>query len=132
MAVDYQKLYAYLVGKIDDALELLEEGDLVKAAPIRELLQNALLRAEEALYSQNFHRCAALLDSATNKTLRWHYLKAQMYFTQKQYADARPHYEAAWDYAPKNCCSRLEDCCRETSDFAGAYFYACKLRELTG
>jgi len=46
--VDYQKLYAYLVGKIDDALELLEEGDLVKAAPIRVLLQNALLRAEEA------------------------------------------------------------------------------------
>ena len=46
--VDYQKLYAYLVGKIDDALELLEVGDLVKAAPIRELLQNALLRAEEA------------------------------------------------------------------------------------
>ena len=26
----------------------LEEGDLVKAAPIRVLLQNALLRAEEA------------------------------------------------------------------------------------
>ena len=46
--VDYQKMYAYLVGKIDDTLELLEEGDLVKAAPIRELLQTALLRAEEA------------------------------------------------------------------------------------
>ena len=46
--VYYQKLYAYLVGKIDDALELLEEGDLVKAGPIRVLLQNALLRAEEA------------------------------------------------------------------------------------
>ena len=48
MAVDYQKLYAYLVGQIDDALELLDEGDLVKAAPIRALLQNALLRTEEA------------------------------------------------------------------------------------
>ena len=48
LMVDYQKLYAYLVGKIDDALELLEEGDLVKAAPIKVLLQNALLRAEEA------------------------------------------------------------------------------------
>ena len=48
MSADYQKLYAYLVGKIDDALELLEEGDLVKAKPIRELLQNAILRTEEA------------------------------------------------------------------------------------
>jgi len=33
MSVDYQKLYAYLVGKIDDALELLESGDLVKRGP---------------------------------------------------------------------------------------------------
>jgi len=48
MAVDYQKLYAYLVGQIDDALELLEEGDLVAARPVRELLSSALLRAEEA------------------------------------------------------------------------------------
>ena len=48
MSVDYQKLYTYLVGKIDDALELLESGDLVKARPIRELLQDALLRAEDS------------------------------------------------------------------------------------
>ena len=46
--VDYQKLYAYLVGQIDEALELLDEGDLVKAAPIKAQLQNALLRAEDA------------------------------------------------------------------------------------
>ena len=46
--IDYQKLYAYLVGKVDDALELLEEGDLVAARPIRELLHSALLRTEDA------------------------------------------------------------------------------------
>ena len=46
--MDYRKMYAHLVGVIDNALDLLEEGDLVKAAPIRELLQNALLEAEEA------------------------------------------------------------------------------------
>jgi len=46
--VAYQKLYAYLVGQVDEALGLLEEGDLVKAGPVRELLSNALLRAEEA------------------------------------------------------------------------------------
>ena len=46
--VDYQKLYAYLVGQIDDALELLEVGDLVPSRPVRELLSSALLRAEEA------------------------------------------------------------------------------------
>ena len=53
-----------------------------------------------------------------------------MHFAQKAYTDAKCHYEAAWEYAPKVCCSRLEDCCREAGDFAGAYFYACKLREL--
>jgi len=46
--VDYKKMYAYLVGQIDDALVLLEEEDLVAARPIRELRQNVLLRAEDA------------------------------------------------------------------------------------
>ena len=45
--IDYQKLYAHLVGQVDKALELLEAGDLVKAGPIRKLLQDALLKAEE-------------------------------------------------------------------------------------
>jgi len=48
MSADYQKLYAYLVGQIDVALELLEAGDLVPAQPVRELLQNALLTTEDA------------------------------------------------------------------------------------
>lgn len=102
------------------------------AAQLPDLTPELLLRAEEALNTQNFNRCAVLLEAATDKNLRWHYLKAQMHFAQQQYPDARTHYEAAWDYAPRECCIRLEDCCRESSDFAGAYFYACKLRELTG
>lgn len=40
----YQKLYAYLVGQIDEALTLLEDGEAEKA---RALLAAALLRAEE-------------------------------------------------------------------------------------
>lgn len=46
--MNYQRMYAYLVGTMDRALDLLEEGDPVKAKPIRELLHNALLQAEEA------------------------------------------------------------------------------------
>ena len=42
---------------------------------------------------------------------------------------AKIHFEKAWDLDPAFCCARLEDCCRETEDFAGAYFYACKMRE---
>ena len=107
-------------------------GETGLESQLPDLTPELLLRAEEALNNQNFDRCATLLSAATEQTLRWHYLNAQMYFEQKQYAEAHTHYEAAWNYAPKTCCSRLEDCCRETSDFAGAYFYACKLRELTG
>lgn len=44
----YQKLYAYLVGQIDEALTLLEDGEAEKA---RVLLAAALLRAEEQVIS---------------------------------------------------------------------------------
>ena len=97
-----------------------------------DLTPELLLRAEAALQRRDYERCAALLAAADRQDLPWHYLTARMYFAQKAYGDARPHFEAAWEYAPQLCCRALEDCCRELSDFAGAYFYACKLRELTG
>lgn len=90
-----------------------------------------LLRAEAALEQGKFDRCAGLLSACEEKSLLWNYLQARLYFVQGDYAAARPHFEAAWDLNPKTCCSRLEDCCREAGDFAGAYFYACKLRELS-
>lgn len=95
-----------------------------------DLTPELLLRAEAALEEKAFLRCQALLDAAAQKDAHWHYLKAQLFFAQARYAEAKNCFEAAWDYAPTECCSRLEDCCRELSDFAGAYFYACKLREL--
>ena len=51
--VDYKKLYTYLVGQIDDTLQLIA-GDLVGGNPgwkelsaVGEKLKNALLAAEE-------------------------------------------------------------------------------------
>jgi hypothetical protein len=111
-------------------LLLSEVGETGLEAQLPDLTPELLLRAEAALAKHDYERCDGLLSAATTKSPRWHYLKAQMHFCRQEYADARSHYEAAWDYAPKICCSRLEDCCRESSDFAGAYFYACKLREL--
>lgn len=113
-------------------LLLYAAGEKELEAQLPDLTPELLLRAESALCQQDYSRCAALLDAATHHDFPWHYLKAQMYFAQAQYSQARIHFEAAWDHAPKECCRRLEDCCRETADFAGAYFYACKLRELTG
>ena len=104
------------------------ERDLEPLLP--DLTEELLLRAETALNNQDLCRCAALLESATEKSPHWHYLKAKMHYASTAYSLAKTHFEAAWDYAPTLCCSHLEDCCREMEDFAGAYFYACKLREL--
>ena len=109
-----------------------QAGEAVAETDLPDLTQELLLRAELALNAGSFDRCAALLDAASGKDLLWQYTKARLYFAKKQYQDAKIHFEAAWNYAPAVCCSRLEDCCRELGDFAGAYFYACKLRELTG
>jgi len=47
MWADYKKLYAYLVGQIDDALEMMGDLDIMPLSPIREKLKAALLAAEE-------------------------------------------------------------------------------------
>ena len=107
-----------------------QAGERLSEAQLPDLTEELLLRAESALRAENYDRCAALLACATTTDTQWHYMMAQMYFAQNAFAEARPHFEAAWDHAPAVCCSRLEDCCREMGDFAGAYFYACKLREL--
>ena len=111
-------------------LLLHQAGAAVDEAALPDWTEEILLRAERALEGTDFSRCQALLTCAGEKTIRWHHLKARMHFAQAQYAQAREHFEAAWDLDPLSCCARLEDCCRELSDFAGAYFYACKLREL--
>lgn len=111
-------------------LLLHRAGEAVPEAALPDLTPELLLRAEAALDARDYPRCQALLDATVQRELPWYWLRAQMFFAQGRYAEAKPAYEAAWDYAPTVCCSRLEDCCREMGDFAGAYFYACKLREL--
>lgn len=111
-------------------LLLHEAGEPVSEDRLPDLTPELLLRAADALRRNDWERCAVYLTAASDHNLHWHALMGQMYFAQKDYIAARPHFEAAWDLDPKICCSRLEDCCREAEDFAGAYFYACKLREL--
>ena len=43
----YQKLYAFLVGKIDDALTILDTGDPLDLPRVRDILESALMEAEE-------------------------------------------------------------------------------------
>jgi len=50
--MDYKKLYTYLVGEVDEAITMLETGDLLLVSKVRELLKAALLRAED-IYLEN-------------------------------------------------------------------------------
>ena len=45
--VDYKKLYAYLFGELDKALTLMEYDDLLQYQKVKEILQNALMTAED-------------------------------------------------------------------------------------
>lgn len=44
---DYKKLYAYLVGEIDEALTLMDDHNLLEWDHIRQVLQTALWEAED-------------------------------------------------------------------------------------
>ena len=43
----YKKAYAYLVGQIDEALTILDSGDLLQVNRVQDILQNALYEMEE-------------------------------------------------------------------------------------
>jgi len=51
--VNYQKLYAYLVGQIDLAITVLEKNGENGAAAAEELLRTALLTAEETYLKES-------------------------------------------------------------------------------
>ena len=105
-------------------------GEVVQPEVLPDLTEELLLRAEAALSKKEYARCEAYLHAAITRNARFHWLNGSLLFAQQKFSQAKISFESAWDYDPKTCCSRLEDCCRETGDFAGAYFYACKLREL--
>ena len=47
MSANYRKLYSYLVGQVDCALDLMDTGDVFQFHRVREILFNALQTAEE-------------------------------------------------------------------------------------
>lgn len=119
----------------DKALErrrlllLSEIKSVAMPADDRELL----LRAKAALAEGDHRRAARYLDAAEDQTAtQWNYLRGKAYLEQGQYTDALRCLQAAEQRYPKECAAWLERCCRELEDFKGAYYYACKRRELEG
>ena len=50
--VNYKKLYAYLVGEVDQALMLMDTGDLLQYNRVREILFHALQTVEDMYLEQ--------------------------------------------------------------------------------
>jgi tetratricopeptide (TPR) repeat protein len=92
--------------------------------------EELLLRAEAALEGKNYDRAGALLEAAEDReSLRWHFLRGEVYMAQKRYDLAAEHYRRAEEGYPRKTASRLERCYRELEDYKQAYFYACKQRK---
>ena len=89
-----------------------------------------LLRAEAALKQKDPEAAARYLEAAQVRSgPYWNYLRGRSYLLSEDYSQAKSCLEAAWEYDPKACAGFLEQCCRETEDFKGAYRYACYLRD---
>ena len=105
-------------------------GALVRQLP--DMTPELLLRAKAALDDGDPVRCGVILDTAPNTGSQWHFLRAEAYFAQENYAKAAEQYAMAEEGYPRKVARRLEVCYRELGDFKQAYFYACKVREQEG
>ena len=101
----------------------------ILAAKLPDNSAELILRACGALEEGDHSRCAALLNAVQKRDAYWHYLRAEVYFAQKQYAAAAEHYRKGEAYNPLQIYVRLEQCYKELEDFKHAYYYACKQRE---
>jgi len=90
--------------------------------------REGLLLATAALEEENPDRCAAILESMTQREVQWHFLRAEAHLAQGEHALAAEHYLQAEAWDPKRVYARLEQCYRELEDYKQAYYYACKQR----
>jgi len=60
----------------------------------------------------------------------WHLAQGVLLTAQCKYYAAMEHLKKGEGYASDLAWENLEVCCRETGDFQGAYFYACRQRSL--
>lgn len=91
--------------------------------------EELLLRAEAAMEQRDEVRASALLAAVEDReNPRWHFLRGQLLFRQKEYLAASEHFRKAETAYPEMCVPVLETCFRELGDYKMAYEYACRQR----
>lgn len=88
--------------------------------------EELLLRAQGALEDGNPALAVHFLECCANRNSTWHALRAELYFSQKEYALAAEEYLLCGDSPALY--ARLETCYKHLKDFEKAYYYACKQR----
>lgn len=104
------------------------EAGLMPAESVLPDEYELLVLAQAALEQNRLERCSSLLEAIDQRDEKWHYLRAQAYLQEKDFAKAAEHFLMAEDFAPQQVYAHLEHCYRELEDYKQAYFYACKQR----
>lgn len=116
-----------------DALEqqrLLLLARVVPGTAVQSYDEPLLALAAQAVFQGEQEKAGQLL-AAVQETGSdgWHFVTGCLLCARKQYTQAVPHLCRGENWNRRATWEQLEICCRETGDFAGAYHYACRLRE---
>lgn len=108
-----------LMARAGQTVDLPEEDEIL------------LIRAERALSAKDPVRAGQYLDAAQDRSAaRWMLLRGRVWLALERYAEAAECLRSAERVYPRETIPALERCCEALEDYKGAYFYACKLREL--
>lgn len=116
-----------------DALEQQRLLLLARAVPgtaVQSCDEQLLALAAQAVFHGQPEKAGQLLAAVQEAGGDgWHFVTGCLLCARKQYAQAVPHLRRGESWNLRAAWEQLEICCRETGDFAGAYHYACRLRE---
>ena len=91
-----------------------------------------LLQAAAALMDGQLDRAALLLEISRDHTApAWHFVNGQLLAARQDWHGAADAFLQAEDFHPATVYGWLETCFRELEDYKAAYYYACKLRQLS-
>ncbi len=105
-----------------------EQADTI-VGQLPSLDEELLLRAQGEKDPQ---RARALLLAVEQPSPYWHLLLGQTLLALADYPTAAEHLHQAEAQFPHRTSAALEICYRELEDYQKAYFYACRVRNLTG
>ncbi len=104
--------------------------ELAQALP--SLDRELLLRARAALSRQDGQTAMGYLAVAEDRAPQWALLMGEAQMLTGDFARAAEHFHIAEAQFPHRTARQLENCYRELGDFQKAYFYACRVRNLSG